>query len=59
MAMACRKHIDFGILEPQLIDEVSEVEVVNRELYSITERAPVAHGVLDRRLVVVLVAGVE
>lgn len=46
-----RKHIEFGILEPHQIDEVSEVEIVNRELYSIADRQPVKHGVLDRRLV--------
>jgi hypothetical protein len=45
------KHIQFGILEPEQIDQVSEVELVNRELYSITDRQAVHHGVLDRRLV--------
>jgi len=50
----CSKQIKFGIFEPQEIDEVSEVEVINRELYSIAERQPVQHGVLDRRLVLYL-----
>lgn len=45
------KHIEFGILEPHEISNISEVEVVNRELYSVSDRLPVKHGVLDRRLV--------
>ncbi|PJF17134.1 DNA-directed RNA polymerase subunit [Paramicrosporidium saccamoebae] len=44
------KHIQFGTLTPPEIDEVSEVEVVNRELYSILDRVPIKHGALDRRL---------
>ncbi len=44
------KNIKFGVLQPFEIDELSEVDVVNRELYSIAERAPVRNGVLDRRL---------
>lgn len=46
-----RKNIKFGIASASEIAEVAEVEVCNRELYSVTSRDPVAHGCLDRKLV--------
>lgn len=45
------KHIKFGILTPQEIVEMAEIEVCNRELYNVTNRTPVKYGCLDRRLV--------
>lgn len=47
----CSKHIKFGILTPQEIVEMAEIEVVNRELYNVTNRTPIKYGCLDRRLV--------
>ena len=46
-----RKHIKFGVLTPQEIVEMAEIEVCNRELYNVTNRTPVKYGCLDRRLV--------
>lgn len=51
VAFVDSKNIKFGILPSHQISQVSEVEVVNRELYSIVDRQPIKHGVLDRRLV--------
>ena len=45
------KHIKFGVLTPQEIVELAEIEVCNRELYNVATRAPVKFGCLDRRLV--------
>ena len=45
------KHIKFGVLTPQEIVEMAEIEVCNRELYNVTNRTPVKYGCLDRRLV--------
>jgi len=45
------KHIKFGILTPQEIVEMAEIEVCNRELYNVATRTPVKYGCLDRRLV--------
>lgn len=47
----CSKHIKFGILTPQEIVEMAEIEVCNRELYNVANRTPVKYGCLDRRLV--------
>lgn len=47
------KHIQFGVLSPQEIVGMSELEVTTKDMYQISaagERAPVPHGVLDRRL---------
>lgn len=46
--------IDFGLLSPQAMSELSELEVCNRELYSVvggpTGSKPLPFGCLDRRL---------
>lgn len=46
--------IHFGLLSPQAMSELSELEVCNRELYSVvggpSGSKPLAHGSLDRRL---------
>lgn len=47
----CSKHIKFGILTPQEIVEMAEIEIVNRELYNVADRSPIKYGCLDRRLV--------
>lgn len=47
------KHIQFGVLSPQETVGMSELEVTVKDMYHIGaagERAPVEHGVLDRRL---------
>lgn len=49
--LLCSKHIKFGVLTPQEIVEMAEIEVCNRELYNVTNRTPVKYGCLDRRLV--------
>jgi hypothetical protein len=38
-------------MRPEEIQEVSELEVCNRELYQVTSREPVKFGCLDRKLV--------
>lgn len=48
-----RKNIKFGIASSSEIGELAEVEVCNRELYSVTSREPIPFGCLDRRLVLV------
>lgn len=45
------KHIKFGVLTPQEITEMAEIEICNRELYNVNTSIPVKHGCLDRRLV--------
>jgi hypothetical protein len=45
------KHIQFGVLSPQEIVNVSEFEVTQRDLYTVPERQPVKYGMLDLRLV--------
>lgn len=45
------KHIQFGVLSPQEIVNVSEFEVTQRDLYTVPERQPVKFGMLDLRLV--------
>lgn len=47
------KHIKFGCMGPSQLLKHGEVEVSTRELYTFggTERLPVRHGALDRRLV--------
>jgi DNA-directed RNA polymerase III subunit RPC1 len=42
------KHIQFGALSSSCMNEMAELEVVNRELYK--NKIPVPHGALDRRL---------
>jgi len=45
------KSIKFGVLAPQEIHQLSEFEVVNRELYQVPSREPMPNGCLDPRLV--------
>lgn len=47
------KHLQFGVLSPQEIVALSEVEVSDGSLYSVggVDRMPQARGVLDRKLV--------
>lgn len=45
------KHIQFGVLSPQEIVNVSEFEVTQRDLYTVENRQPVKYGMLDLRLV--------
>ncbi|KAL0220277.1 hypothetical protein RCL1_000131 [Eukaryota sp. TZLM3-RCL] len=42
--------LQFGLLNPTEIQQMSEIEVVNRELYQVATRNPIPHGMLDRRL---------
>ncbi|KAF9991179.1 hypothetical protein BGZ75_002806 [Mortierella antarctica] len=44
------KHIQFGVLSPQEIVNVSEFEVTQRDLYTVQDRQPVKYGMLDLRL---------
>ncbi|KAG0005321.1 hypothetical protein BGZ65_011422, partial [Modicella reniformis] len=44
------KHIQFGVLSPQEIVNVSEFEVTQRDLYTVPDRQPVKYGMLDLRL---------
>ena len=47
------KHIQFGVLSQQEIVGMSELEVTTRDMYDSGqggERAPMEHGVLDRRM---------
>ncbi|RUS21913.1 RNA polymerase Rpb1, domain 1-domain-containing protein [Endogone sp. FLAS-F59071] len=44
------KHIQFGVLSPQDMVKLAEVEVTQRDLYNVADRSPVKHGVLDLRL---------
>ncbi|KAF9002217.1 hypothetical protein BGZ52_009704, partial [Haplosporangium bisporale] len=44
------KHIQFGVLSPQEIVNVSEFEVTQRDLYTVENRQPVKYGMLDLRL---------
>lgn len=47
------KHIQFGVLSPQEIVGMSELEITTKDMYCIGEsgeRAPIPHGVLDKRL---------
>ena len=50
--MLLSKHIKFGVLTPQEITEMAEIEICNRELYNVNTSIPVKHGCLDRRLVI-------
>jgi DNA-directed RNA polymerase III subunit RPC1 len=45
------KKLQFSLLNAQDTVRISEFEVTHRELYTPTDRLPVKHGVLDRRLV--------
>ena len=47
----CRSKIQFGMLSPQQIVQLSEFEVTHKELYTPENRQPSANGPLDRRLV--------
>lgn len=53
------KFLQFGVLSPQEIVAISEFEATQRDLYQIDpetgERKPATNGVLDRRLVRVVV----
>ncbi|RUS34443.1 putative RPO31-DNA-directed RNA polymerase III, 160 kd subunit [Jimgerdemannia flammicorona] len=44
------KHIQFGVLSPQDMVKLAEIEVTQRDLYNVADRTPVKHGVLDLRL---------
>lgn len=44
------KYIQFGVLSPEEIQNLSHFEVVNRDMYTIEDRQPAVNGVLDRRL---------
>ncbi|KAF9919505.1 hypothetical protein FBU30_010929 [Linnemannia zychae] len=44
------KQIQFGVLSPQEIVNVSEFEVTQRDLYTLQDRQPVKYGMLDLRL---------
>ncbi|EAU80581.1 DNA-directed RNA polymerase III largest subunit [Coprinopsis cinerea okayama7 len=44
------KKLQFSLLNAQDTVKISEFEVTHRDLYTPTERLPVKHGVLDRRL---------
>ncbi|KAF9975704.1 DNA-directed RNA polymerase III subunit [Actinomortierella ambigua] len=44
------KQIQFGVLSPQEIVQVSEFEVTQRDLYTVQDRQPVKYGMLDLRL---------
>lgn len=47
------KHIQFGVLSPQEIVGMSELQVTTREMYDNTpggERRPTQNGALDRRM---------
>ncbi|KAF9141755.1 hypothetical protein BG015_001176, partial [Linnemannia schmuckeri] len=44
------KQIQFGVLSPQEIVNVSEFEVTQRDLYTLVDRQPVKYGMLDLRL---------
>lgn len=50
------KHLQFGVLSPQEIIAMSELEVIDGSLYNVggNERMPAGRGVLDRKLVSVL-----
>ncbi|KAG0246496.1 hypothetical protein BGX31_001773 [Mortierella sp. GBA43] len=50
MSIKYSKHIQFGVLSPQEIVNVSEFEVTQRDLYTVPERQPVKYGMLDLRL---------
>ncbi|RKP22725.1 hypothetical protein SYNPS1DRAFT_19660, partial [Syncephalis pseudoplumigaleata] len=45
-----RKCIQFGVLSPQEMAKAAEFEVTQRDLYTVPDRIPVRHGVLDLRL---------
>jgi hypothetical protein len=45
------KELQFSLLNAQDTVRISEFEVTHRDLYTPTDRLPVKHGVLDRRLV--------
>ena len=45
------RSIKFGVLSPQEIYQLSEFEVVTRELYQVPNREPTVNGCLDPRLV--------
>eukprot|EP00300_Choanocystis_sp_HF-7_P018645 c20097_g2_i2.p1 GENE.c20097_g2_i2~~c20097_g2_i2.p1 ORF type:complete len:1413 (-),score=323.94 c20097_g2_i2:41-4279(-) len=42
--------IQFGLLSAHDIQQLSQIRVVNRELYTLPERTPFPYGVLDTRL---------
>ncbi|OLL24291.1 DNA-directed RNA polymerase III subunit rpc1 [Neolecta irregularis DAH-3] len=44
------KHIQFGVFAPKDIVKNGSVEVSTRDLYRMEDRAPQAHGALDRRM---------
>jgi DNA-directed RNA polymerase III subunit RPC1 len=45
------KYIQFGAMSQQEMAKVAEIEVTQRDLYDVQTRAPIQHGVLDKRLV--------
>lgn len=46
-----RKQLQFSLLNAQDTVKISEFQVTHRDLYTATDRVPVKDGVLDRRLV--------
>ena len=51
------KKLQFSLLNSQDTVKISEYEVTHRDLYTATDRLPVKHGVLDRRLVRFFLSG--
>ncbi len=53
------KRIDFGVLSAQDFKQLSVLEVHQRNLFDINahNRPPAAYGVLDRRMVLLLLIG--
>lgn len=52
----CSKKLQFSLLNNQEAVKLAEFEVTHRDLYTPIDRLPVKNGVLDRRLVRVLLA---
>lgn len=50
-----RSHITFGLMNPSQMQMQSHLNVVDRSLYNPETRVPMNHGVLDRRLVSLLI----
>lgn len=45
------RHIQFGVMSPQNMVKIGELEVTQRDLYQPESRTPVKGGVLDLRMV--------
>ena len=46
------RHIQFGVMSPQNMVKIGELEVTQRDLYMPESRTPVKGGVLDLRMVI-------